>query len=85
MDARKLLKERRASLKEFFTLGSKTAACILCSEVPKPHWRIIDKNNQATERYIAKLNCVGQNKIRDSSLHPSETDIRIRAFLCNMD
>ena len=37
VDARKLLQERGASLKEFFSLGSKAAACILCSEVPKAH------------------------------------------------
>ena len=40
VDAQKLLQERRASLKEFFTLGSKAAACILCSEVPTAHWRV---------------------------------------------
>ena len=40
VDARKVLQERRASLKDIFTLGSKAAACILCSEVLKAHWRI---------------------------------------------
>ena len=40
VDARKLLQERRASLKEFFTFGSKAAACVLCSEVPKAYWRV---------------------------------------------
>ena len=40
VDARKLFQERRTSLKQCFTLGSKAAACILCSEVPKAHWRI---------------------------------------------
>ena len=32
VDTRKLFQERRASLIEFFTLGSKAAACILCSK-----------------------------------------------------
>ena len=85
VDVRKLLEERKASLKDFFTLESKAAVCILCSEVPVAHWRNIDNNNRATERYIGKLKNVVQNKIRDSTSHPSETDIRIRAFLCNMD
>ena len=39
-DARKLLQERSASLKEFFTLGYIAAGCILYSEVPKARWRI---------------------------------------------
>ena len=85
VDAQNLLKERRTSLKDFFTLGSNAAACILCSEIPKAHWRNIDSNNRATERYIGKLKSVVQNKIRDSSSHLSETDIRIQAFLCKMD
>ena len=55
VDARKLLEERKASLKDFFTLESKAAACILCSEVPIAHWRNIDNNNGTTERYIGKL------------------------------
>ena len=84
VDARKLLKERKASLKDFFALESKAAACILFSEVPVAHWRNIDNNNRATERYIGRLKNV-QNKILDSTSHPTKTDIRIRAFLCNMD
>ena len=70
--ARKLLEERKASLKDFFTLESKAAACILCSEVPVAHRRNIDNNNRATERYIGKLKNVVQNKIRDSTSHPSD-------------
>ena len=54
VDARKLLKEQKASLKDFFTLESKAAACILCSEVPVAHWRNIDVN-RAMEKYIRKL------------------------------
>ena len=84
--ARKLAKKRQHSIisEEAFLLNL-AAACMLCSEVPKAHWRNIDNNNRATERYIGKLKSVVQNKIRDSSSHPSVTDIRIRAFLCNMD
>ena len=65
---------RRASLKDFFTLGSKAAACILCSEA---HWRNVDRNNRATGSDIGKLNSAVQKKIRDSKSHPSETDVRI--------
>ena len=70
VDARKLLQERRASLKEFFTLGSKAAACILYSEVPKAHWRISTSTIELRKDTIAKLKCVVQNQIRDSSIAP---------------
>ena len=42
LDAQNLLKEGRTSSKDFFTLRSKAAACILCSEAGVPifveHW-----------------------------------------------
>ena len=85
MDTRKLLQERKAGLKDFFTVESKTASCITCLEVPAAHWRNMENNNRATERFTGKLKGVVQNKILDSSSHPDKTDIRLRAFLCNMD
>ena len=87
VDARKLLQERKATLRDFFSAESTTAPCILCSEVPETHWRSIENNNRATERFIGKLKGIVQHKIRDSPSHLNKTDIglRIRAFLCNMD
>ena len=85
VDARKLLQGRKAGLRDVLTSESKTAPCIVCSEVPVAHWKSIENNNIATERLIGKLKGVVQNTILDSPSHPNITDMRIRAFLCNMD
>ena len=85
VDARKLLQGRKAGLRDFFTSESKTAPCIVCSEVQVAHWKNIENNNIATERLIGKLKGVVQNTILDSPLHPNEIDTRIRAFLCSME
>ena len=83
-DARKLLQGGKAGLRDFFTSESKTAPCIVCSEVPVAHYKSIE-NNRATERLIGKLKGVVQNTILDSPLHPNKIDTRIHAFLCNME
>ena len=85
VDARKLLQGRKAGLRDFFTSESRTAPCIVCSQVPVAHWKNIGNNNRATERLIGKLKGVVQNTILDSPSHPNKTDMRIRAFLCNME
>ena len=85
VDARKLLQGRKAGLRDFFTSESKTAPCIVCSEVPVAHWKNIKNNNIATERLIGKLKDVVQNTILDSPSHSNEIDTRIRAFLCSME
>ena len=85
VDARKLLQGRKGGLRDFFTSESKTAPCIVCSEVPVAHWQSIENNNRATERLIRKLKDVVQNTILDSPSHPNKIDMRIRAFLCNME
>ena len=85
VDARKLLQERKATLRDFVTAESRTAPGILRSEVPETHCKRIENNNRATERIIGKLKGIVQHKIRDSSSHLNKTDIRIKAFLCNME
>ena len=45
VDARKLHKKQKPSLKDFFNLESKAAACILCSKVLVAHWKNINNNN----------------------------------------
>ena len=85
VDARKLLQGRKAGLRDVFTSESKTAPCIVCSEVPVAHWKSIENNNIATERLIGKLKGIVQNTILDSPSHLNKTDMRIRAFLCNME
>ena len=71
--------------KRFFTSESRTAPCIVCSEVPVAHWKSIENNNRATGRLIGKLKGVVQNTILDSPSHPNKTHMHIRAFLCNME
>ena len=85
VDARKLLRGRKAGLKDSFTSESRTAPCIVCSEVPVAHWKTIENNNRATEKLIGKLKGVVQNTILDFPSHPNKTDMRIRAFLCNIE
>ena len=85
VDARKPLQGRKAGLRDFFTSESRIAPCIVCSEVPVAHWKSIKNSNRATERLIGKLKGVVQNTIFDSPLNPNKTDMRIRAFLRNME
>ena len=85
VDARKLLQGRKAGLRDYFTSESRTASCIVCSKVPIAYWKSIKNNNRATERLIGKLKGVVQNTILDFLSHPNKTDMRIRAFLCNME
>ena len=41
VNAQKLLQGRKAGLRDFFTSESRTAPCIVCSEVPVAHWKSI--------------------------------------------
>jgi len=43
------LRSRSARLKSFFTVQSKTAPCVVCTNVPAAFWRVIDNNNRSTE------------------------------------
>ena len=79
IDDRKLLQGRKAGLRYFFTSESRTAPCIVCFQVPVAHWKSIENNSRATERLI------GKQKILDSPSHPNKTDVRIDAFLCNIE
>ena len=85
VDTRKLLQGRKAGIRDFFTSESRTAPCIVYSEVPVAHWKSIENNNRATERLIGKLKGVVQNTILDYPLDPNNTGMRIRAFLCNTE
>ena len=85
VDAQKLLQGRKAGLRGSFASESRTAPCIICSEVPVAHWKSIKNNNRATERLIGKLKFVVRNTVLHSPSHPNITDMRIRAFLCNME
>ena len=84
VDARSLLLDRTARLKHFFTLQSKEAPCIVATHVQPEFWKSIH-NNRATERRIGKLKGLINNKIGDIPSQLNRSDIRLRAFLCNMD
>ena len=82
VDARKLLQGRKADLRDFFTSESRTAPCIVCSEVPVAHWKSNENNSRATERLIGKLQDVVQNTILDSpSLQNKPTCVFVRFYV----
>ena len=88
VDARSLLLDRTARLKHFFTLQtlqSKEAPCIVATHVQPEFWKSIHNNNRATERRIGKLKGLINNKIGEIPSQLYRSDIRLRAFLCNMD
>ena len=84
VDSRKLLQDRKAGLKSFFTAESKNAPCVMCTEVPSAFWKVAENNNRATERLIGKLKLVLQSSIVDCPSQLGKTDVRVRAFLCNI-
>ena len=85
VDARSLLLDRTGRLKHFFTLQSKEAPCIVATHVQPEFLKSIHNNNRATERRIGKLKGLINNKIGEIPSQLNRSDIRLRAFLCNMD
>jgi len=84
VDTGMLVRDRKTTLKCFFTSQSKNAPCIMCSEIPAAFWRCVENNNRATERIIGKMKGVVQSKIVDSLSGLSKSDVRIRAYLSNV-
>ena len=79
VDTKSLLKDRKSTLKSFFSERSRSAPCVRCPEVPAEFWKNIDNNNRATEQIIGKMIGVINNLVAESPLHPNKTDVRIRA------
>ena len=55
LEIRDLLKSRNARLKNFSTVRSQFAPCVMCANVPVSFWKTIDNNNRSTERQIGNL------------------------------
>ena len=85
VDVRSMLEDRTTRLKQFFTMRSKEAPCIAASHVQPTFWKSIDNNNRVTERRIGKLKSLVNSKISEDPNQLNRSDIRLRAFLCNMD
>ena len=84
VDVRSLLQDRTTYLQQFFTTKSKEALCIAASQIQPTFWKIIYNNNWATER-IGKLKGLVKNKIGENPIRLNRSDIRSRAYLCNME
>jgi len=77
-----LLLTRGTNLKDFFTVASKSAPCVLFGSTE--FWKCIDNHNRCNEREIGKLkDLLHRKKIRDNSSQQQRTDIRLRSYLCS--
>ena len=85
VDVRLFLQDPTKKLKHFFTWKSKDAPCITASHIHPSFWKSIDNNNRSTERRIGKLKGLIQERISEKPSQLNRSDIRLRAFLCNME
>ena len=85
VDIKSHLMDRITRLKHFFTTQSKIAPCISYSGIPPQFWKTIHNNNRSNERRIGRLKNIVNGKIRDEPSQMNKTDMRLRAFLCNME
>ena len=77
-----LLVNRQANLKDFVTIFSKRAPCILFGSVE--FWKSIENHNRCNEREIGMLkDLLHRKKIRDNPSQRSRTDLRLRSYLCS--
>ena len=77
-----LLLTRRAKLRDFFTISSKTAPCISFGSAE--FRKSIENHNRCNEKEIGKLkDLLHRKKIRDNSSRRNQTDIRLRSYLCS--
>ena len=84
VDVVSLLQNRSTRLKHFFTQKSKKAPCLALSNISSTFWKLIDNHSRSTERRIGKLKNLVNERIIDTS-HFNRTDLRLRAYLCNME
>ena len=84
VDIKSHLMDRTTRLKHFFTTQSKIAPCISYSRIPLQFWKTIHNNNRSNERRIGRLKNIVNDKIGDEPSQMNKTDMRLRAFLCNM-
>ena len=84
VDVRLFLQDPTEKLKHFFTLKSKDAPCITAFHIHPSFWKSI-YNNRSTERRIGKLKGLIQERINEKLSQLNRSDIRLRAFLCNME
>jgi len=86
VDIRRLLQKKNTTLKDFFTKSSKFAPCISAGHVSPAFWQSIDNHNRSTERLIGKLkNVIQDSKVNNPLAQQTALDIRLRAYLCNME
>ena len=53
--------------------------------IPPQFRKTIHNNNRSNERRIGRLKNIVNDKIGDEPLQMNQTDMRLRAFLCNME
>ena len=85
VDIGTLLSDPKQRLRHFFTKQSKEAPCISASHLNHSFWRTIDCHNRSTERRIGILKEIINKKIFDAPKYMNRTDIRLRAYMCNLD
>ena len=79
-----LLSNQKKRLTHFFTRQSKEIPCISASNLNPSFWRATDCHNRSTERRIGILKEI-INKIFDAPKYMNPKDIRLRAYMCNLD
>ena len=85
VDIKSHLMDRTTRLKHFFTTQSKIAPCISYSQISPQFWKTIHNNNRSNERRIGRLKNIENDKLGDESSQMNKTDMRLRAFLYNME
>ena len=84
VDIKSHLMDRTTRLKHF-TTQSKIAPCISYSRIPPQFWKTIHNNYRSNERRIGRLKNIVNDKIGDEPSQMNKTEMRLRAFLCNME
>ena len=80
VDTRVQLQCRAARLRNFFTVQSQRAPCVMHNSIPAMFWNTIENNNRCTERRIGKLKNIIQDRVCDRRI-----DLRLRSYLCDME
>ena len=80
VDIRVQLQCRAARLRNFFTVQSQRAPCVLHNSIPAMFWKTIKNNNRCTERRIGKLKNIIQDRVCDDKRN-RRIDLRLIAFV----